>query len=294
MREATRDLAFEGNKTVIQDELYISDGIPWFRELYNLMLDYGGGALYEEVLLPWRQRALAAVAGFARFSRMSSFDTKADTFLLPAWNLYALSRINDFLLLPFQGDERGGWADPQVTRQQYLDFFAALGFTPFISERFSPFLHEIVRVRHNADDSAPIKVIETVWPGLMFGDMLFSRSGAAVEGGSDHVVKEVAEESTLYFTYRRLHRKTNDLSMGWGSNSQWRTALRRDYECHGSWFYNVDGPRSLNRVSTSEQDRDGLSTDERIELCRNRCFLTAKKSGDDLWPFDDRYEEPAV
>jgi len=32
-------------------------------------------------------------------------------------------------------------------------------------------------------------------------------------GGSDHILKEIAEQSTLYFTFRRKNRKTNDLSM---------------------------------------------------------------------------------
>ena len=158
-----------------------------------------------------------------------------------------------------------GW--PPVSIEQYLRFFIDVGFTPVFSRRFSSFQNEIVRVLPSQDDAAPISVCEVLWPGLMYGDMLFSRSGVAVTGGTRHVLKDVAENSTLYFTYRRLTRKTNDLSMGWGSNSQWRTAFRRDYACQGRWFYNIDGKHSLNSVSPSEEDRDNLTSDERIELC---------------------------
>jgi hypothetical protein len=129
----------------------------------------------------------------------------------------------------------------------------------------------------------------------MLGDMLFSRSGVEVIGGRRHVVKDIAEQSTLYFTYRRQLRRTNDLSMGWVSNSQWRTSFRRDYESGRTWIYNADGKNLLNAKWTSEkEDRDGLTEEERVELCKNRCFIVTSKQDQDLWPFDDRVEEPCT
>jgi hypothetical protein len=127
----------------------------------------------------------------------------------------------------------------------------------------------------------------------MLGDMLFSRSGVEVIGGRKHVVKDIAEQSTLYFTSRRQHRKTNDLSMGWGSNSQWRTSFRRDYQVGRTWIYNADGKNLLNADAMSEEDGDGLTKEERAELCKNRCFIVTSKQDQDLWPFDDRLEETA-
>jgi hypothetical protein len=272
---------------------------PWFRELWEQVADHKAGDLYELVVSPWIEKARASVSEFAHFRQMARYDRKDEAFQFPIWNLYALSRVNDFLLLPFQGDETREWTGPQVTRDNYLRFFTEIGFRSFVAERFAPFRHEIVQVRRAEDDDAPIAVERTLWPGLMFGDMLFSRSGVVVSGGIKHVVKETAENSTLYFTYQRLDRKTNDLSMGWGHNSQWRTAFRRDYECAGRWFYNVDGKNSLSDAAApaigGELGRmiaaENLTPRERIELCRNRCFVVTKKNGDDLWPFDDCHEE---
>jgi len=269
----------------------IADKIPRFRELHDLLIGYKGNRLYEAVLQPWSEKAQVAVSGVDRFRTMSRYDTKSDEFLLPIWNLYALSRVNDFLLLSFQNDERGNWTGPQVSEEQYLAFFSQLGFTPFVSGGVSSFRNEIVRVQQSHNEAEPVTMTTMIWPGLMFGEMLFSRSGVAVVGGRHHVVKEVAETSTLYFTYRRLHRKTSDLSMGWGSNSQWRTAFRRDYECHRMRFYNIDGGHCLNHLP-SEADRDGLTINDRIELCKNRCVIVTTKRDDDLWPFGDCYQEP--
>jgi hypothetical protein len=157
---------------------------------------------------------------------------------------------------------------------------------------FSPANHPQIRGKtQSKEDEEPIGVLGHLWPGLMLGDMLFSRSGVEVIGGRKNVVKDIAEQSTLYFTYRRHHRRTNDLSMGWGSNSQWRTSFRRDYQSDRTWIYNADGKNLLNADTMSEEDRDGLTKKERAELCKNRCFIVTSKQDQDLWPFDDRLEE---
>jgi hypothetical protein len=175
---------------------------------------------------------------------------------------------------------------------EYEAFFAHIGFAVVAPGTFSPFHHEIVQIHQSNQDEKPINLLGYLWPGLMLGDMQFSRSGVEVIGGRKHVVKDIAEQSTLYFAFRRQHRKTNDLSMGWGSNSQWRTSLRRDYESSGRWIYNADGKNLLNAPAISEGDRDGLTHEERVELCKNRCFIITSKQDEDLWPFDDRLEEP--
>ena len=140
------------------------------------------------------------------------------------------------------------------------------------------------------NDTGPVEILEHVWPGLMFGNLLFSRCGVRVQGGRDHIAKEIAECSTLYFTYRRLHRKTSDRSMGWGSNSQWRTSFRRDYEHDGYVLYNVDGEIDLTSDSQFEKE-DELTVRQRIEHCKNRSFLITKKDDTDLWPIGYRYQE---
>jgi hypothetical protein len=102
---------------------------------------------------------------------------------------------------------------------------------------------------------------------------------------------EVAEQSTLYFTHRRLYRKTMDLSVGWGSNSQWRTSFRRDYEHDGCFLYNVDGEIDLTSDSQFNKDHIELPVLERIELCKNRCFIISMREDSDLWPYNYCYCE---
>jgi hypothetical protein len=79
----------------------------------------------------------------------------------------------------------------------------------------------------------------------------------------------------------------SDLSHGWGSNSQWRTAFRRDYQVAGEVCYNTDGEHDLRKPFARSEDRDGLSQEERIELLVSRCFILTERSHTGLWPFDD-------
>ena len=262
-----------------------------FRQLYHKLTEYRGDSLYEAILLPSVEEAEQALAELAMFKQVAPVGQDREAEMEGAWQLYALGRVNDFLLLPFQDDERVAWAGPRLSRRQYLDFFMRLGMTPFTCAKFSPFHYEIAKVEQATDPAEPISVLEHLWPGLMFGEMIFSRSGVRVRGGIQHVVKEVAENSTLYFTYRRLHRRTEDPSMGWGSNSQWRTDYRRDYETGGKRFYHSRGKNLLNEQGAAEPDRDGLTAQERIELCRNRCFIRTRREDRDLWPYHDRWEE---
>ena len=161
------------------------------------------------------------------------------------------------------------------------------------SDRFTPFLHEVVMVDQHDNDDAPIGVVKELWPGLMLGEMLVSRAGVVVSGGRNHIIKAVAESSTLYWTYRRRARAYADLSHGWGSNSQWRTAFRRDYRIGGTLFLNVDGEREI-ATSLDAQGADGLTQDECIELLTHRCFVTTDKAHHDLWPYDARLSMPAL
>ncbi len=79
----------------------------------------------------------------------------------------------------------------------------------------------------------------------------------------------------------------SDLSHGWGSNSQWGTNFRRDYQIDGELYYNVDGRHDLRKPFARSEDRYGLSQEERIELLINRCFIVTERPHNNLWPFDD-------
>ena len=101
------------------------------------------------------------------------------------------------------------------------------------------------------------------------------------------MLKEVAERSTLYWAFARNNRPTEDLSNGWGSNSQWRTSFRRDYELDGTLYYNVDAKDSPGAFDPELDDA------ERLELLRHRCFVTCTKRSDDRLPWHFRHSESA-
>ncbi|KYF59070.1 hypothetical protein [Sorangium sp. So ce854] len=262
-----------------------------YRGLHDALLAYDGGSVYPDVLAPW----LAANAGERRWLCALASRRGAP---VPAvevedlWRLYALDRVNQILLLRFQRGEAdgSGWPGPPITQEEYVAFAGALGLSVAREPSFSPFHHEIVEVELDDDPWQPVSLLGPLWPCLTLGDMLFSRAGVRVRGGVEILRKDVAESSTLYWAYRRKNRPHQDLSHGWGSNSQWRTAFRRDYRVGHAFHYNVDGRRDLLGAPELpiEDGEDDLTREERIELLTHRCFVSTTKPHHDLWPYDDR------
>ena len=106
--------------------------------------------------------------------------------------------------------------------------------------------------------------------------------------------KEIAERSKLWWAYCRRLRAVEDMSHGWGSNSQWRTSFRRDYRFGSELMFNVDGALDLGAPAPPSDPRlrelleaFPLSRDDRVELLVNRCFVRTTSPDDDLWPYDD-------
>lgn len=200
--------------------------------------------------------------------------------------LYALSRINDLLLLRFQKSNLNlsSWEGPELTLDEYVGFFQTLGCHCENSDRFFPFFHEIVEVRQTGDDSHAIEVLDFFWPCLMFGNLLFSRAGVIVQGGRSWVRKEIAERSTLYWTHRRKNRPCHDLSFGWGSRSQWRTSFRRDFHHKNSFLWNVD-------AQGSDQLKE-ISLEQRAELIQNRSWIRSEFSEtEEFFPYNSKIKE---
>lgn len=273
----------------------MSDDDPWFRQLYHEVLDYEGSSLYDSLLGRWAERGPAVMREFERFRRPYVVDFRNDDDASADWNLYALNRVNDLLLLQYQQPTYDKTRLATTTAEEYQRFFLHLGFEVYWPERFTPFRHEIVRVRQSPDDDEPISVVDFVWPGLSLGELMFSRAGVEVAAGRNHCVKEIAERSSLYFTHRRAGRRAVDESHGWGSNSQWRTSHRRDYETAGRWIYNFTGEEPLHKPAELPADPSNtLPLAERIELLKHRSFITTTKPHDDLYPYSDRYEEPVA
>ncbi|WP_405529705.1 hypothetical protein OG426_47185 [Streptomyces canus] len=191
------------------------------------------------------------------------------------WELHALSRVSDLLL---------------DSGREYPGLFATLGMTPFTGDTFDPFLHEIVEVEQADDPRAPIEITEVAWPGLMLGQLLFNRAGVRVRAGADHARRGVADRSPLYWTFRRRHRPTVDLSHGWGHNSQWRTDFRLDYRTPDGDRLNVaehdpiDGRPDLDpdHPANLGPEERLLTPGERRELLRHRCLLRVPQAADAL------------
>jgi hypothetical protein len=224
-----------------------------FATLYHQILDHEGRPdLYGSVLLPWHATASAIMdvlrlygsAAAMKWRIWTPAEHSYDQLTEALWALYALSRVSDMLLLPFQpaGGAASDQAIPAITADERQRYLCSLGMTRIPQQPFCPFFHEVVAVEQAPGDDEPITVIEERWPGFLLGRLLMCRAGVRVRGGRQHIRKEVAEHSTLYWTFVRAARPVQDLSHGWGSNSQWRTSFRRDYVDATQLYYNVMAP----------------------------------------------------
>lgn len=201
------------------------------------------------------------------------------------WRLYALSRVNDLLLL-----------GSQPAQADYLELVAGLGMRVVNRDAFHPFFHEVVTIEATDVASSVPRVQQEIWPCLFLGSLMFSRAGCAVAAGVDHMDPALAASTTLYWTHRRSHRPVQDLSVGWGHNSQWRTRFRRDYWIGSTLHYNVEGDidARVAELTNPNPAREDLSADERVELLTHRCFVRTRRAHHDLWPYDDRLVAPMI
>ncbi|PVX36220.1 hypothetical protein C8C92_2832 [Janthinobacterium sp. 78] len=287
----------QSSHSVIQEEWDLCDLLDGARALHDALLDYEGDGVYADLLLPWLRANPPALAW------LRSFAQRQGNPVPPAskeelWVLHAFSRIGQVLVLPLQqgrGNGNGeGWAGPPLSLTEYEAFVEALGMTVLRPAEFSPFYHEIVGLQPAGSAHARAAIMAWRWPCVMLGNMLFARGGVDVCAGKTIFKPGIADASTLYWADRRKGRPVNDLSHGWGSNSQWRTSFRRDYVVDDTRFYNVDGKYDLAEQAAETAD-DGLfpvlTLAQRIELLTQRCLVSSTTAHDDLFPYDDCWRE---
>ena len=271
------------------------------RPLYSALRDSRGTEVdvFGEVFVPWLDEVGAAYRDLLEPVVMygdwwpSEVATDGSEAYLSE-ELYALSRVIDVVLLgaqPSVDPARGqpwahalhgadGW--PTATHQQLTDLLAGIGAARIREPRFDPFLHEIVGVEQADRDDAPVEVLRELWPAFMLGELLLCRAGVVVRAGSEFLAHGAADMYPLYWTFLRRHRHTVDLSYGWGHNSQWNTAFRRDYRTRDYDYLNVDGRGSIEEPAHPEifcypehaQEPTVLLTPaERRDLVRHRTLL---------------------
>ncbi len=212
-----------------------------------------------------------------------------------SWNLYSVSRISDIMLLRFQdGNVEGSMnSGPNISMENYKEFFDYIGFEEKTVTHYHSFSCEVVDLM--VSDKSEIELVELKWPALMLGNLMFSRAGVVLKAPENLLTKGIADSSCLYWSFRRKNRKTRDLSMGWGHNSQWRTPFRRDFDLGDRYAFNADGfneKLDLSFAVDSSDDRmNGMEKESRFEFLKNRCITTGFIDDSDLWPFDDFLEE---
>ena len=266
------------------------------------MLGFRGERFPAEALSGWSSRYPEEGRWLEAFGRRVGPHDPASSEEL--WRLYALSRVLELMLLSFQAGSADGsaWPGPGLALEEVCAFARALGLTVVTPTRYAAFDGEIVSVVQAGDPGEPVSLESVVWPCFMLGDLLVCRAGVVVRAGSTQVDARIAAHSTLYWAYRRKYRPVQDLSHGWGHNSQWRTSFRRDYRANGRLYLNVDGELDLALPAVEGDEREALANQdglltrlERTEMLTHRCFVVTSKPSDDLWPYDDRLviEEPA-
>lgn len=232
------------------------------RELFDELREYSGGSAFRDVVAPWTEkRGQMIIELMAPLARYGDWRREEYRWADPLEQAYALSRVNDVLLLGFQpalpDSVEPPWAHhlhldvqwPTVTLDEYRRFCTALGMALVDEPDYDPFLHEIVTVEQTDDPGSPVEIIDSLWPAVMYGELLFSRSGIRVRGGARYVVAGVADRSPLDDAFLRRYRVTHDASLGWGHNSQWKTDFRRDYRTAATDYLNVDGEFDVDEES---------------------------------------------
>ena len=211
-----------------------------------------------------------------------------------SWELYALSRVLDILTLTFRPNNKADgteWRGPELTLAEYIKFIKRLGLEAVDTIEYAPFYYEIFEA---VAGKADFQMSDILFPPVMLKNLLIKRGGAIVTVIPANFELDALNNSTIYWAYRRKNREYKDLSQGWGSNSQWRTGFRFDFDRSAHYLYNAEGEIDLNSPNQKvldELNEYNLSLDEAVEITVNRQFITSKKPDTDLFPYHYKYLE---
>ncbi len=263
------------------------------RDLYDKILDYKGEDIFTELLIDWVRKNsykdfLLSVKSQLSDSTNNKFSNEV------SWELYALSRVLDVLTLGFQTNNNkdgSDWLGPNISLEEYCEFIKVIGLEIKILPVFTPFYCEIIEAK---EDSIDFCIKNISFPAVHLGNLVLKKAGVIVGLNTNNYNLSLVNNATIYWAFRRKNRKHQDLSHGWGHNSQWRTDFRFDLETEGSFIYNLYGSKDLSSNNDSvknELKEQGLLLIEAIELTKNRHFITSVKNDGDLFPYDFKYVE---
>ncbi|AKJ41515.1 hypothetical protein [Pragia fontium] len=263
------------------------------RDLFYNITNYQGDKIFNDELVPWLDVNERDFSNFIKKVSNLTIDVNNVSHISDeiSWQLYALSRVLDCLTQCFQYKDRVAInsKEPFISREQYISFAQRLGLSIKTPEVFNPFFYEIIR----AESGKPnFDILEIRYPALMLGHLLINRGGVVISMSPSEYNIELVNNAEIYWAYTRSHRASNDLSHGWGSNSQWRTGFRFDFECSNGFIYNSQGSVDLNLTSDSTfqiLQEDSLSLLEARELTMYRHFITGTRNDDDLFPYNYKF-----
>ena len=193
---------------------------------------------WEDTVADWFDREPRMLTELRDVGRPDSCRPTRDQILLNG--LYALDRLTDLMILPWAPLSDGvSRMDRGQTQAAWLDLLQLIGAVLIAEDDYHPYFHEIVEVLPDDDPDAEPVLLQEHWPGALVGSLLLKRAGVTVLAGAHRIDSPVAATSTLYWAWQCQGRSTMDLSVGWGSGSQWghqlpprlrpgrRTALQR-------------------------------------------------------------------
>lgn len=259
------------------------------RELYELILRYEGQLVFDEVLLPW----LTDNEHYEEY--LYQFEDEYPVEHEDQWEFYALSRVLDLLTLQFQPDNNAdgtpSWPGPQLTVAEYCEFVRLLDLRISTPTHYHCFDCEILEAVKGKRD---FQLLTTCFPAVKLNNLLIKRAGVIIEVNQGDATVASLNTATIYWAHWRKNRKYEDLSRGWGSNSQWRTDARIDIETDTKFIYNPQGKFNLStdspEVSTALKNYE-LTIAQAIEVVTNRQFITLINYEEEVSPYNFRYEE---
>lgn len=228
--------------------------------LFKRIYDYRGSRIFEDILLPGADTVRARLQEMQSYARLSESPGTNGSGNRELYELYALSRVLDTVVLAFQAKPQkpiynANWKNfmfGRISLGQFESFLDRCGLEAFRTQSFYPGLHEIHAASPADTESTDFEIMQSFWPGVRFGELIILREAVGVRASPSTLDAEYAPTAPLLFSYQRAYREARDLSHGWGSNSQWSTSLVRNYRVPSAtdsgfdFYYNVDGEHDLD------------------------------------------------